>query len=95
MNFDDNKTLLTVLFIATFGGLINFLRYEEKYKLSRLIIILLTASFSGLITYYVTSGLGLSIQFQCAISGVAGYSGGTFLDELILRLRKIFLKCLQ
>ena len=91
-SIEEEKAIFAVLSIATFGGLVNFLRTtkKENFKLSRLVIILSTAAFSGLMVFYITAGLGLSSEYQCAISGMAGYSGGAFLDEVVNNVRELF-----
>ena len=84
---DGTETLILAVGIATFGGLVNWLRHKEHRNLSHLIIVLCTAAFAGLIAYYATSAMGFSSQYQCAFSGIAGYGGGTLLDEAVNRLK--------
>ena len=89
---EETETLLVAVGIATFGGLVNWLRHKELRNLSHLIIVLCTAAFAGLIAYYATSAMGFSSQYQCAFSGVAGYGGGTLLDEAVNRIKEIIHK---
>ena len=84
---EETETLLVAVSIATFGGLVNWLKQKGSRNLSRLIVVLCTAGFAGLIAYYATSAMGFSSQYQCAFSGVAGYGGGTLLDEAVNRLK--------
>ena len=84
---EETETLVTVVLMAMFGGLVNWLRQKGPRKFSRLIVIVCTAAFAGLIAYYVTSAMGFNSQYQCAFSGVAGYGGGTLLDEAVKRLK--------
>ena len=84
---DGTETLILAVGIATFGGLVNWLRQKGARNLSHLIVILCTAAFAGLIAYYATSAMGFSSQYQCAFSGIAGYGGGTLLDEAVNRLK--------
>ena len=84
---EETETLLVAVSIATFGGLVNWLRQKGPRNLSRLIVVLCTAGFARLIAYYATSAMGFSSQYQCAFSGVAGYGGGTLLDEAVNRLK--------
>lgn len=84
---DGTETLLAAVGIATFGGLVNWLRQKGPRNFSRLVVILCTAAFAGLVAYYATSALGLNSQYQCAVSGVAGYGGGTLLDEAVNRIK--------
>ena len=83
----ETDTLLVAVGIATFGGLVNQLRQKGPRQISRLVVILCTAAFAGLIAYYATSALGFNSQYQCAFSGVAGYGGGTLLDEAVNRIK--------
>lgn len=84
--------IISALVIAVLGGLTNYARSNEreKLKISRLIVVVFTAAFSGLLVEMITSSLGFSIEYQCVISGVAGYSGGTFLDNVVKRLTDVF-----
>lgn len=88
---EQAKTFFSILAVATFGGFVNFIRSEEKFSISKLSAILCIAAFAGLLAFYLTSALGLSSEFQCAISGIAGYSGGSFLDDVTGKIRTIFL----
>ena len=83
----DTETLFVAVGIAMFGGLVNWLRQKGPRKLSRLIVVVSTAAFAGLVAYYLTSAMGFSSQYQCAFSGVAGYGGGTLLDEAVKRIK--------
>ena len=85
---DETTTLLTVLGISTFGGLVSWLREKAPRKFSKLMIVLCTAAFAGLLAYYITHAIGLNEQYQCAMSGIAGYGGGTLLDEVIEKARE-------
>ncbi len=85
----ETETLLTVVLLATFGGLVSWLRQKGPRKLSRLIVVLCTAGFAGLLAYYITSAIGLNAQYQCAMSGIAGYGGGTLLDEAVNRVKRL------
>lgn len=84
----EAETLLTVLAISMFGGLVSWLRQKGPRKWSRLLVVLCTAGFAGLLAYYLTSASGLNAQYQCAMSGIAGYGGGTLLDEGVKRLKE-------
>lgn len=88
----ETDTLLVAVGIATFGGLVNWLRQKGPRQISRLVVILCTAAFAGLIAYYATSALGFNSQYQCAFSGVAGYGGGTLLDEAVNRIKELIHK---
>ena len=85
---DETITILTVIGMSTFGGLVSWLREKGPRKFSKLVIILCTAAFAGLLAYYNTSAIGLNDQYQCAVSGIAGYGGGTLLDEVIEKAKE-------
>ncbi|MBR1487156.1 MAG: phage holin family protein [Synergistaceae bacterium] len=90
--------IITALGISILGGITNYARSKnenEKFKLSRLIVVVFTAAFSGLLVEMITSALGFSIEYQCVISGVAGYSGGTFLDDIVKRFTDVFFSRLE
>ena len=85
---DETITILTVIGMSTFGGLVSWLREKGPRKFSKLVIILCTAAFAGLLAYYITHAIGLNEQYQCAMSGIAGYGGGTLLDEVIEKVKE-------
>lgn len=85
---DETMTLLTVLGMSAFGGLVSWLREKGPKKFSKLVIILCTAAFAGLLAYYITHAIGLNDKYQCAVSGIAGYGGGTLLDEVIEKAKE-------
>lgn len=86
---EETETLISVVGIAMFGGLVNWLREKGPRKFSRLVVITATAAFAGLLVYYVTSAMGFNVQYQCAFSGIAGYGGGTLLDEAVNRVKEL------
>lgn len=86
---EEGETLLAVVGMSIFGGLVSWLRQKGVRKFSRLIITLCTSSFSGLLAYHFTSAAGLNVQYQCAMAGIAGYSGVTLIDEIIDKIRDI------
>ena len=85
---DETITILTVIGMSTFGGLVSWLREKGPRKFSKLMIVLCTAAFAGLLAYYITHAVGLNEQYQCAMSGIAGYGGGTLLDEVIEKVKE-------
>lgn len=85
----ETETLFVAVGIAMFGGIVNWLRQKGPRKLSRLVVVVCTAAFAGLVAYYVTSAMSFSSQYQCAFSGIAGYGGGTLLDEAVNRIKEI------
>lgn len=89
---DENVTILSVIFMAVFGGLVSWLKEKKPRNWSRLVVILCTAGFAGLLAYYFTSAIGLNAQYQCAMSGIAGYGGGTLLDDCVKKVKQIINK---
>ena len=85
---DETITIITVLGMSTFGGLVSWLREKGPRKFSKLVIVLCTAAFAGLLAYYTTHAVGLNDKYQCAVSCIAGYGGGTLLDEVIEKARE-------
>lgn len=86
------------LFMALLGGLVHFLRStpeKEKMRFSRFVVVVATAAFSGLLVEELTSAIGLSSEYRSILSGVAGYSGGSFLDDVVKRLRDMFFSRLE
>lgn len=74
---EDTETFITVVFMATFGGFINWLRQKGPKNFGRLFIITATAAFAGLLAFYITS----------AMSGIAGYGGGSLLDDAVKKIK--------
>lgn len=85
---EETMTVITVLGMSIFGGLVSWLREKGPRKFSKLMIVLCTAAFAGLLAYYITHAVGLNEQYQCAMSGIAGYGGGTLLDEAIEKVKE-------
>ncbi len=89
---EEGVTVFTVVFMAVFGGLVSWLKEKKPRSWSRLVVVLCTAGFAGLLAYYLTSAIGLNAQYQCAMSGIAGYGGGTLLDDCVKKLKQIINK---
>ena len=85
---EESDILVSVISLSMFGGLVSWLREKGPRKWSRLIVILCTAGFAGLLAYYITSAIGLNAQYQCAMSGIAGYGGGTLLDDCVKKVKQ-------
>ena len=71
------------------GGLVNHLRKKTARDWGQLCVSVLTAAFSGMLAQLVGGWLNADIRLQFAISGMAGYSGGTLLDDVVTRFRRI------
>ena len=88
------------VFLAVFGGYVRHVRSEfdeERTLFSlRLINDLLIAAFSGLIVCSLMGFLGLANKdIQSVFAGVAGYGSPAFLDDVVSRLRSMFLSRLD
>lgn len=90
------------VFLAVFGGYVRHVRndfneFEHKPLFSlRLINDLLIAAFSGLIVCSLMGFLGLANKdIQSVFAGVAGYGSPAFLDDVVSRLRSMFLSRLD
>ena len=71
------------------GGLVNHLRKKTARDWGQLCVSILTAAFAGMLAQLVAGWLNADVRLQFAISGMAGYSGGTLLDDVVTRFRKI------
>ena len=70
--------------------------WEEPNLKSRLFNSLVIAAFSGLLVCSLMGFLGLENRdIQSVFSGVAGYAGPAFLDDIVSRLRSMFLSKLK
>jgi hypothetical protein len=85
-------TYLWVFGMAVFGGLISYLKKIKsgmKWKLTDFIIELATASFAGIVTFYLCQALDLSQVASAAMVGVAGHFSSkaiTLFGEALERL---------
>ena len=61
---DEGAALGTVVGMAIFGGIVSWLRRKGPRKFSRLVVVLCTAGFAGLVAYYLTNAVGLNDQYQ-------------------------------
>ena len=72
---EETETLLVAVSIATFGGLVNWLRQKGPRNLSRLIVVLCTAGFAGLIAYYAHKCNGLQLAVSVRVLRCCGLRG--------------------
>ena len=75
--------------IGGLGGLVNYLRRKTARDWGQLFVAVLTAGFAGMMGQLVAGWLNADIRLQFAISGMAGYSGGVLLDDVVTRFRRI------
>ncbi len=75
--------------IGGLGGLVNHLRKRTAKDWGQLMVAVLTAGFAGMLAQLVAGWLNADIRLQFAIAGIAGYSGGVLLDDVVTRFRRI------
>ena len=92
MHEEQWKTMLEGVFFGMLGGLVNGFRKKSIQDWGQATVVLITAGFSGMIFQLFTSWLGVGLELQFALSGMAGYSGGMILDDAVKRLREIINK---
>ena len=71
------------------GGLVNHLRKKSAREWGQLFVSVLTAAFAGMLAQLVAGWLEADVRLQFALSGIAGYSGGVLLDDVVTRFRRI------
>lgn len=75
--------------IGGLGGLVNGLREWTRKDWGQLAAAVLTAGFAGMLAQLLSGWLGADVRLQFAISGIAGYSGGVLLDDIVQRMREL------
>ncbi|MBQ7168434.1 MAG: hypothetical protein IJR63_00855 [Synergistaceae bacterium] len=78
--------------IAVLGGIANFFKNGDKPNWPKIFAAIVTSAFSGLLSYEITTALGFDIHTQCVIAGIAGYGGGTLLDETYHKIHELIMK---
>ncbi len=78
--------------MGALGGIVNGLRQKTFKEVSQVIAAVLTAGFAGTLAHLVTSWIGADVRLQFAMSGIAGYSGGVLLDDIVKRARELLNK---
>ena len=86
------ESVVTVVGMSLVGGLANFFKDDNRPKWGRIFASLITSAFSGLLSYEITIAMGFDIHIQCIVAGIAGYGGGTMLDEVMHKLHEIIMK---
>jgi hypothetical protein len=76
------ETLFGMLFLASLGGIVRWLRSKNKHTVFSFLLALVTSAFIGLQVHFFMKYLGLDQDLQFAISGACGYSAGALLDAL-------------
>ena len=75
------------IIIGALGGLVNGLRRKSLRDWGQIAAALLPAGFAGMLAQLIAGWLDADIRFQFAMSGIAGYSGGVLLDDVVRRVR--------
>lgn len=79
-------TYLWVVGVSLWGGLVSFLEKKgEPFSWVRLFAHLLSASFAGMMTYYICLAGGITGPMAGALSGVAAHMG----TPALLRMKVI------
>lgn len=86
------ETMLMVVCMSVFGGVTNFFKNDGPPKLAKVIAALVTSAFAGLLSYQITIAMGFDIHVQCIVAGIAGYGGGTMLDETYQKIHDFIMK---
>ena len=73
--------------IGGLGGLVNYLRKKTARDWGQLFVAVLTAGFAGMLAQLLCGWLDADVRLQFAMSGIAGYSGGVLLDDVVKRVR--------
>ena len=88
--------LLLVFMFSTYGGVAqalmnnNFARKKPSTVLMLLVATCIVASFAGLMGWLLAKEMAWSPYMTYMISGLAGYSGGKFLEQLQVKfLQKV------
>jgi hypothetical protein len=76
------ETLFGMLLLASFGGLVRWLRGRGKHTLFSFFLALLTSAFIGLQAHFFMRYFGIDQNLQFALSGACGYGAGQLLDAV-------------
>jgi hypothetical protein len=76
------ETLFGMLFLASLGGLVRWLRGRGKHTWFSFFLALATSAFVGLQAHFFMRYLGVNQDLQFAIAGACGYGAGQLLDAV-------------
>ncbi|MDR1875863.1 MAG: phage holin family protein [Synergistaceae bacterium] len=76
------EAIISVLCLASLGGLVRWLRNKNGHTWFSFLMALLTSAFVGLQVHFFMRYMGLDQNLQFALSGACGYSAGALLDVL-------------
>ena len=81
MDGKQAETLFGALLASCLGGVVHWMRHPRGgYTIVAFCISVTTAAFVGMLAHFLLAFLGYGENLQFAVSGIAGYGGGTFLD---------------
>ena len=81
MDGKQAETLFGALLASCLGGVVHWMRHPRGgYTIVAFCVSVTTAAFVGMLAHFLLAFLGYGENFQFAVSGIAGYGGGTFLD---------------
>lgn len=82
---EETRTFLQVLSIAGLGGGINYIRHHRSggFRALELAASIAVSAFAGMEAHFLVRWMGLSVDLQFAIAGIAGYGGGMLLDTAV------------
>ena len=88
----DIEAMFMAVGMSVVGGLVNFFRDDGPPKWGKIFAAVLTSAFSGLLSYEITLAMGFDVHVQCIVAGIAGYGGGTMLDETYQKVHDFIMK---
>ena len=75
------RTLYRTILAACLGGVVHWMRHpKDGYTVFAFLVSVCTAAFVGMQAHFLLVALGYGETMQFAVSGIAGYGGGTLLD---------------
>ena len=84
--------IVMVVAMSIFGGITNFFKQGGPPEWVKILAALVTSAFAGLLSYEITIAMGFDIHVQCIVAGIAGYGGGTMLDETYQKIHDFIMK---
>lgn len=89
---EEFSSIIMVVAMSIFGGVANFFKSGGPPNPAKILAALVTSAFSGLLSYEITIAMGFDIHVQCIVAGIAGYGGGTMLDETYQKIHDFIMK---
>lgn len=88
-------TYLWVIFLAGWGGVVNFLRKLKSgevraFNFTELVGEIVTSAFTGIITFFLCQNAGMHDLLTAALVGISGHMGSRALFRLEQMLRSRF-----